>query len=102
MSVAAALRAAPRRLPAVVLTAAVLAAVGVQPAAAYVAPVPGRVVEAFEAASAPWGPGHRGVDLLALPGEQVVAAGDGRVTFAGLVAGEHWLTVLHAGGLRTS
>ena len=49
-----------------------------------------------------WAPGHRGVDLAAAEGEPVLAAGDGIVTFAGVVAGRGVVTLRHAGGWRTT
>ncbi len=68
----------------------------------YVRPVPGEVVRSFEAPLIRWGPGHRGVDLAAEVGEEVRAAADGEVVFAGTVAGQRWVTLEHAGGVRTS
>ncbi|NED08967.1 M23 family metallopeptidase, partial [Streptomyces sp. SID6648] len=54
----------------------------------------------------PYGPGHRGVDLAAGPGARVLAAADGRVSFAGRVAGRGVLAIEVAGGgsppLRTT
>ncbi|WP_405116377.1 M23 family metallopeptidase [Micromonospora sp. NBC_01405] len=50
----------------------------------------------------PWLPGHRGVDLVAVPGAVVRAAGSGVVLFAGPVAGRPVVTVGHAAGLRTT
>lgn len=67
-----------------------------------VRPVPGRVVRPFEAPDHAYGPGHRGVDLAAEPGDPVRAALAGRVTFAGQVAGVGWVTLDHGGGLRTT
>jgi murein DD-endopeptidase MepM/ murein hydrolase activator NlpD len=49
-----------------------------------------------------YGPGHRGVDLLDGPGAQVLAAGEGVVVFAGMVAGRPVVSVDHANGLRTT
>ncbi|MBX4167276.1 M23 family metallopeptidase [Rhodococcus sp. DMU2021] len=49
-----------------------------------------------------WLPGHRGVDLDAHVGQTVVAAGDGVVAFAGVVAGKPVVSVDHEGGLRTT
>ncbi|WP_433350850.1 murein hydrolase activator EnvC family protein [Micromonospora sp. CA-111912] len=50
----------------------------------------------------PWLPGHRGVDLIAVPGAVVRAAGSGVVLFAGPVAGRPVVTVGHDAGLRTT
>ena len=46
--------------------------------------------------------GHRGVDLAGAPGAPVLAAGDGVVVFAGMVAGRPVVSVDHPGGLRTT
>jgi murein DD-endopeptidase MepM/ murein hydrolase activator NlpD len=60
------------------------------------------VVTPFRPPARPWLPGHRGVDLAATPGAIVVAAGDGTVRFAGVVAGVGVVSVDHANGLRTT
>ncbi len=51
------------------------------------------VVRGFEPPPHPWSPGHRGVDLAALPGAPVRAVASGRVVFAGTVAGRGVLSV---------
>jgi murein DD-endopeptidase MepM/ murein hydrolase activator NlpD len=63
---------------------------------------PPSVIRGFEPSSAPWLPGHRGVDLRAAPGAPVRAAGPGRVTFAGWVGGVPVVVVTHPDGLRTT
>jgi hypothetical protein len=65
-------------------------------------PVDGAVVRPFEEPVARFAPGHRGVDFAAAPGTPVRAANDGRVTFAGAVAGSLHVVVAHAAGIRTS
>lgn len=97
--------------------AALLAALGGAPLAAaaadpgarttasavgYLVPAPGRVVRGFEVPATAFGPGHRGVDLAARPGDPVVVAADGRVVHAGAVAGTTWVSVDHADGIRTA
>ncbi|CAN5813301.1 hypothetical protein BH23ACT10_BH23ACT10_00100 [soil metagenome] len=67
-----------------------------------VAPVGGRVLRRFERPATPYGPGHRGVDLDADPGEPVRAALAGTVAFAGPVGGVPWVTVAHGDGLDTT
>jgi murein DD-endopeptidase MepM/ murein hydrolase activator NlpD len=67
-----------------------------------VAPVPGAVVRDFVPPPTQYAAGHRGVDLAASPGEPVVAAMGGRITFAGPVALVGWVTVDHGGGLSTT
>ena len=60
------------------------------------------VERGFAPPQSAWGAGHRGVDLKGYAGQPVVAAGAGRVTYAGLLAGRGVVTVTHAGGLRTT
>ena len=67
-----------------------------------VRPVPGRVAKHFKPPLTSYGAGHRGVDLRARPGEPVVSALGGTVTFAGDVAGVSWVTVDHGGGVTTT
>ncbi len=77
---------------------------GVAPAAAgWRSPVgaPVTVVRGFTPPATPYGPGHRGVDLLAPPGTAVRAAGDGLVTYAEPLAGRGVVVVSH-GSLRTT
>ncbi|MFF8741828.1 peptidoglycan DD-metalloendopeptidase family protein [Streptomyces californicus] len=58
-------------------------------------PLAGRpaVLRGWEPPAGPYGPGHRGVDLAAAAGSRVLAAADGRVSFAGRVAGRGVLAV---------
>ena len=76
----------------------------VAPAALWVLPLAGRpsVGRAFEPPPHTYAAGHRGVDLVAAEGAPVLAAGDGVVVFAGMVAGRPVVSVDHAGGLRTT
>jgi murein DD-endopeptidase MepM/ murein hydrolase activator NlpD len=60
------------------------------------------VVRTFDAPSPNWHSGHRGVDLAAMPGQAVQAAGRGTVVFAGDLAGRPVVSIAHPGGLRTS
>ncbi len=87
-------------------------AVGVTPAPAAAAvsarpqwrlPLTGSAVVSrpFVAPAARWLPGHRGVDLLSWPGTQVLAASEGTVTFAAVLAGRPVVVVRH-GGVRTT
>lgn len=62
---------------------------------------PVTVVALFDPPAQRWLAGHRGVDLRTSPGAIVRAAGAGRVTFAGTVAGRGVVTVDH-GDLRTT
>jgi murein DD-endopeptidase MepM/ murein hydrolase activator NlpD len=67
-------------------------------------PLPGTptVDRGFQPPASAWGAGHRGVDVRGYPGEPVLAAGPGRVTYAGLLAGRGVVTVTHRDGLRTT
>ncbi len=73
-------------------------------AAGWTAPFSGEPVPTrpFEPPAHAYGPGHRGVDLAGVPGEPVLAAGDGVVVFAGMVAGRPVVSVDHPDGLRTT
>lgn len=68
----------------------------------YTTPVPGVVIQGFDLPATTFGAGHRGVDLAAGPGDPVGSAGDGRVVFAGAVAGDVWVSIVHADGITTS
>ena len=68
----------------------------------WIPPVDGRVVAPFREPVSRYGAGHRGVDFAAAPGAAVRAANDGRVSFAGDVAGSLHIVVAHDGGIRTS
>jgi murein DD-endopeptidase MepM/ murein hydrolase activator NlpD len=78
--------------------------VGDEPARRFGWPLPGSptVVRAFHPPTFRYGPGHRGVDLAAVAGTPVLAAGAGTVAFAGTVAGHGVVSVEHPGGLRTT
>lgn len=60
------------------------------------------VLRPFEVPTSPWGPGHRGLDLAARPGEPVLAVEAGTVTHAGVLAGRGTVTVRHADGLAST
>ena len=66
------------------------------------APVPGPVLRAFQPPSAPWGAGHRGVDLLAAPGDPVRSPTDGQVSVAGAIGGRPVLVVVDDLGRRAT
>ena len=63
---------------------------------------PPEVVRAFDAPRPNWQRGHRGVDLAGVDGQDVYAAADGFVVFAGSIADRPLVSVAHPGGLRTS
>jgi murein DD-endopeptidase MepM/ murein hydrolase activator NlpD len=56
-------------------------------------PVDGAVVRGFDARGGPYGPGHRGIDVVAPVGAVVRAPGAGAVVFAGPVAGTTWVSI---------
>ncbi|WP_405177438.1 M23 family metallopeptidase [Nocardia sp. NBC_01377] len=61
-----------------------------------------QVERRFDKPARDWLPGHRGVDLAGVPGQDVLAAGSGIVVFAGEVAGRPVVSIDHPGGLRTT
>jgi len=56
---------------------------------------PAVIVGAFDPPVVRWGAGHRGIDLATAPGDEVVAAAAGIVTFADAVAGRGVVVVDH-------
>lgn len=77
---------------------------GAAPATTWAWPLTGTPVvdRPFEPPRTTYGAGHRGVDLRAPAGAAVRAAGAGRVTYVGVLAGRGVVTVTHVGGLRTT
>jgi murein DD-endopeptidase MepM/ murein hydrolase activator NlpD len=65
-------------------------------------PVQGPVLRPFQPPAGPYGAGHRGIDIAVPAGTPVRAAADGVVAFAGLVAGERFVSVDHPDGVRTT
>lgn len=59
------------------------------------------IIRAYDPPERDWLPGHRGVDLRAHLGQQVHAAGAGRITFATELAGRGVVVVSH-GAIRTT
>jgi murein DD-endopeptidase MepM/ murein hydrolase activator NlpD len=99
------MRSALLLVAAVVLLAPAPAAAGpARSGTTWTAPLPGEpeVTRPFEPLPHPYAAGHRGVDLRGSPGSTVLAAGDGVVVFAGMVAGRPVVSIDHAGGLRTT
>lgn len=67
-------------------------------------PLAGRpeIVRGFDPPPKRWLPGHRGIDLAGVAGEQVLAVEEGVVTFSGQIAGVGMVSVTHASGLRST
>jgi murein DD-endopeptidase MepM/ murein hydrolase activator NlpD len=63
---------------------------------------PHPVVRPFQPPATPYGPGHRGIDVGGELDAVVSAAGDGRIVFAGPLAGRGVVSIEHAGGVRTT
>ena len=95
-----------RRLVLVVLVGATLAVGALagppEHGVHHLPPVPGEVWRPYEPPGSAYGPGHRGVDLGAEPGEPVRASAVGVVVHAGAIAGTTWVSIDHADGLRTA
>jgi murein DD-endopeptidase MepM/ murein hydrolase activator NlpD len=92
-------------VPSAVAEGPLVAVAAAPPATAlWTAPLRGspQVARPFDPPATVYGAGHRGVDLAGTPGEPVLAAGDGVVVFAGMVAGRPVVSIEHAGGLRTT
>jgi murein DD-endopeptidase MepM/ murein hydrolase activator NlpD len=68
----------------------------------FVSPVEGPVIDPFRPPPCPWCPGNRGLEIDTTAGDPVLAMGEGRVTFAGPVAGVLYVTVDHPSGLRST
>ncbi|HSP75317.1 MAG TPA: M23 family metallopeptidase [Cryobacterium sp.] len=65
-------------------------------------PPPHPVLRGFQAPATLYAPGHRGLDLSAEAGREVVAPAEGVVSFAGLVVDRPVLSIQHADGLVSS
>ncbi len=65
-------------------------------------PVDADVFDPFRPPPNPYGPGNRGIEYDTLPGQLVLAAASGTVSFAGQVASELHVTVDHGNGLLSS
>jgi hypothetical protein len=87
--------------PALTARAASAATVS-NPTVTYEPPVDAPVDDPFRAPDTPYGAGHRGIEYDTVAGTRVAAAATGVVVFAGDVAGQQWVTILHADGVRTT
>ena len=68
----------------------------------YVPPVDAPIIERFRPPACTWCSGNRGIDYATPPGAPVRASAAGVVTFSGSVAGDRFVVVAHADGLRTT
>lgn len=101
----------PMRLPATALVNLILCAwllvLFAAPAAAWVDPTTGEPhpTHVTRRAAIPeknWQPGHRGVDLGARPGSDILAAESGVVAYVGTIVGTPVVSIDHADGIRTT
>jgi murein DD-endopeptidase MepM/ murein hydrolase activator NlpD len=63
---------------------------------------PHDLVRSFEAPASRYGPGHRGIDIVARPGDPVRAPADGVVSFSGVVVDRPVLSIQHDEALVSS
>src|SRR5213593_1613363 len=68
----------------------------------YAWPVQGPVIRGFEPPPDPYSSGHRGIDIGAPFGSDMVAARSGTVAFAGWVGGSLFISIDHDDGVRTT
>jgi murein DD-endopeptidase MepM/ murein hydrolase activator NlpD len=90
----------------ILLTLIALALLAAEPARAapgdWTWPVVGPVTRGFDRPDSPFGAGHRGIDIAAMPDTPVVAPEAGVVTFAGSVGGRLFVTIDHGGGVEST
>jgi murein DD-endopeptidase MepM/ murein hydrolase activator NlpD len=60
------------------------------------------IVGAYDPPARRWLPGHRGIDLAGVAGEEVLAVDAGVVSYSGQIAGVGIVAVTHASGLRST
>ena len=65
-------------------------------------PVQGPVINPFDPPDTPFGSGHRGIDIAAEVGTEIVAPEAALVAFAGKVGGHLFITLDHGGGLEST
>lgn len=63
---------------------------------------PVRIAVPYRAPETPYAAGHRGIDLVAAPGDEVVAAEAGVVSYRGRVVDRPVLTIDHGNGVLSS
>lgn len=62
----------------------------------------GEVIRPFTPPAVRWGSGHRGVDIALGSGDNVLAAGDGVVIYAGMLNDRSVVSIEHSDGIRTT
>lgn len=73
------------------------------PQGGFIRPVDGRTLRGFEASTGPYGEGgHQGIDIAAESGTTVRSAAGGRVEWVGELPRGRFVSVSHAGGVRTT
>jgi len=77
------------------------AAAGAEPGS-WTWPVVGPILVGFAPPDSPYGSGHRGIDIAAPLGSDVLAVADGTVSFAGPVGGRRFVTIDHGDGVRST
>ena len=65
-------------------------------------PTAAAVADPFRRPACTWCPGNRGIEYGTRPGDPVRAVAAGEVTFAGEVAGTHYVVIRHADDLRVT
>lgn len=68
----------------------------------YAWPVEGPILHGFEPPPDPYGPGHRGIDIGAPLGTDILVPKEGVVAFAGWVGGSLFVSIDHPDGVRTT
>jgi murein DD-endopeptidase MepM/ murein hydrolase activator NlpD len=89
-------------LVALVVLSSLVAAAPASATGRWTWPVVGPVIRGFDPPSSPYGSGHRGIDVATPVGSVVRAPAPGVVSFAGMIAGQRYLTIDHGGGLRST
>lgn len=60
------------------------------------------IARGFDPPEQRWGAGHRGIDLIGVLGEPVLATEAGVVSYSGVIAGVGVVSITHADGLRST
>lgn len=76
------------------------ATVTASPGPCWPPPVAAAVGDPYRAPPCPWCPGNRGIEFATASGDVVTAVAAGNVTFAGSIAGVHYVVVEVANGWR--